>query len=206
METDKFAQLTYMLALLIWIGGGTFRSLVRTPLSSLIKGMLIWLAIAGIAFIGYAFRNDVDMIVARVQQTLQPGTFQSSVDENGERSVTLSLAGDTHFHANAKIEGAKVHFIVDTGASNVTLTHEDARLAGIDTNRLAYIWPVETANGRTRFAQTRLETIRIGPIASGPIRVFIAPKGTLNTSLLGMNFLQKLSSYEVRRNQMIMRQ
>ena len=95
--------------------------------------------------------------------------------------------------------------MVDTGASSVVLTPEDARRAGIDTSRLTYSIPVSTANGRAMVALVRLPAISIGDIGARNVQAHIAGPGALSQSLLGMSFLSRLRSYEVRNGVLIMR-
>ncbi len=86
--------------------------------------------------------------------------------------------------------------LVDTGASSVVLKSTDAERAGIDLARLAYVVPVQTANGTAFAAPIRLKSIVVGTIAFGDVEALVAQSGALDESLLGMSFLSKLGSYE----------
>jgi aspartyl protease family protein len=93
-----------------------------------------------------------------------------------------------------------VHTIFDTGASAVVLTHADAVKAGIDTDALSYNISVQTANGTGRAAGITLDTLEVGGITRTRVRAFVAERGALDTSLLGMSFLGTLSRYAVSGN------
>ena len=86
--------------------------------------------------------------------------------------------------------------IVDTGASTIVLTPEDATAAGIDIGGLTYRVPVITANGRTMAARVRLNAVAIGPLDRKDVDALVAQPGALTQSLLGMSFLSRLRSYE----------
>jgi aspartyl protease family protein len=86
--------------------------------------------------------------------------------------------------------------MVDTGASSIVLRPADARLAGIDVDRLSYTVPVQTANGTAYAAAVRLRDVAVGPIKLDRVDALVAKPGVLNESLLGMNFLRRLRSYE----------
>jgi len=86
--------------------------------------------------------------------------------------------------------------IVDTGASSIVLTPEDAKKAGIDLEKLTYRVPVLTANGRTVAARIRLDEVAIGPLDRTKVEALVAREGALTQSLLGMSFLSRLRSYE----------
>jgi aspartyl protease family protein len=95
-----------------------------------------------------------------------------------------------------QVNGAPVAMLVDTGASTVVLRPSDARLAGVDVDKLNYSVPVQTANGTAYTAAVRLRDVSIGPIHVDTVDALVARPGVLNESLLGMNFLRRLRSYE----------
>ena len=90
--------------------------------------------------------------------------------------------------------------IFDTGASAVVLTIADARAAGVNVEGLRYTVPVSTANGQGLAARTRLDSIEVGGIVRRNLTAFVTEEGALETSLLGMTFLETLSRYSVTRN------
>ncbi len=101
-----------------------------------------------------------------------------------------------HVMVDAVINGASVRLLVDTGASLVTLTPEDARAAGIAPADLTFNRRVRTANGVARMAPVTLRDIRIGQLAIDDVPAAVMEN--LNVSLLGMSFLSRLQSYEMR--------
>jgi aspartyl protease family protein len=110
-----------------------------------------------------------------------------------------------HFVAEVKVNGSPTPMLVDTGASVITLTREDAARAGIDLDSLSYTARVTTANGVSMAAPVRLDEVSVGGIGFTNLRALVAAPGRLNESLLGINFLSRLTSYEVRGDSLILR-
>jgi aspartyl protease family protein len=101
-----------------------------------------------------------------------------------------------HVIVDAAVNSAPLRMLVDTGASLVTLTVADARAAGIDPGRVVFNARVNTANGAARMAPVTLREIRIGQLSVYDVPAAILQN--LNVSLLGMSFLARLQSYEMR--------
>ncbi|MBT3978500.1 MAG: TIGR02281 family clan AA aspartic protease [Rhodospirillaceae bacterium] len=101
--------------------------------------------------------------------------------------------------------GARVRFMIDTGASDIVLSPADARAIGIDPATLRYTRVYQTANGLGRGASYRLETLAIGPIEFRDVAVSIN-QAEMNVSLLGMAFLDRLSTFEISGRRMTLRQ
>lgn len=97
---------------------------------------------------------------------------------------------------DAVVNGAPVRFLVDTGASLVTLTPADARAVGIGLRQLAFDERASTANGLVRMASVSLREIRLGQMTVSDVPAAVIEN--LNVSLLGMSFLNRLQSYEMR--------
>ena len=101
-----------------------------------------------------------------------------------------------HVILDAAVDGASVRFLVDTGASLVTLTPADAQAAGITPRELVFNHRVSTANGSARMAPVTLREVRIGQLSMYDVPASVLEH--LNISLLGMSFLSRLQSYEMR--------
>jgi aspartyl protease family protein len=104
-----------------------------------------------------------------------------------------------------QVNGARVPMVFDTGASAVVLTHDAAKAAGLPLEVLTYTVNVDTANGRTRAAPVMLDRVSVGAITERSVPALIAQPGQLRMSLLGMSFLNRLESWEVRGDKLIMR-
>jgi aspartyl protease family protein len=107
-----------------------------------------------------------------------------------------------HFSVTATINGAPTRLVIDTGASLVALTLDDARAAGIGSSELVFNQVTQTANGRVRFAPVMLRDIRIGQLSVDNVPAAVIEN--LDQSLLGMSFLKRLKSFEMREGALTM--
>jgi aspartyl protease family protein len=123
----------------------------------------------------------------------------------GHGLAALRREDDGHYWARANLDGQFIRVMVDTGASTVALTREDARKVGFDPDRLDYRWRVRTAGGEVLGAYITLESVKIGGIEVENVEAMVLQEG-LTQSLLGMSFLGELYSYEFRRDNLILRQ
>lgn len=109
--------------------------------------------------------------------------------------AAVARSGDGHYWAEADIDGQAIRFLVDTGATNVVLTRADAQRLGIDPDQLTYDRPVMTAEGRTEAAAVVLDHLSIAGARVNRVEALVIGEG-LETSLLGMSYLGRLSRFE----------
>jgi clan AA aspartic protease (TIGR02281 family) len=109
-----------------------------------------------------------------------------------------------HYLLEVVVNGAPITFLVDTGASDIVLTLEDARRVGLDPRTLDYSRRYATANGEVRGAPVVLRELRVGQLRLFDVDASVN-EGPLAVSLLGMEFLARLDGYEVQRGRMILR-
>ena len=102
-----------------------------------------------------------------------------------------------HFITSADINGTSIRVLVDTGATAVALSYEDARSVGLRPGSLDYTVPVSTANGVTQAARVRLKKVVIDGVSVDDVDGLVLPEGALEGTLLGMSFLGRLSSFRV---------
>lgn len=189
------AQLVPLVVLLVIFAGGLFTR--RHRASELLGGVLLWGGLFGVGMVTYAYRDELLGVMGRVAGELQPGV--ALVDANaGTATFRRGVSG--HFEVNATINGHTTPMIFDTGASAVVLTIDDAIAAGVNVEGLRYVVPVSTANGQGLAARTRLDSIEVGGIVRRNLTAFVTQDGALDTSLLGMTFLETLSRYSVTQN------
>ena len=195
LTQQQTAQLVPLVIILIVFAGGLFAR--RHRASELVGGLVLWIGIFAVAMLTYAYRDELLGVATRVAGELQPGV--AMIDEaTGTAVFRRGISG--HFEIEATINGHTTPMIFDTGASAVVLTVADAAAAGIDTSGLRYTVPVSTANGRGMAARARLDVIMVGGIERRGIVAFVTEAGAMETSLLGMTFLETLSRYSVTRN------
>ena len=197
LDAASFAGIVAGSALLIFYSL-SFLEGYRGRFANAARDCAVWIAIA-LALVGaYSFRSEFQYLGHRIAgELLPPGhTIVVASDNPRNRSVRLRRRPNGHFFARSHINGAYITMLVDTGATTLVLKSSDAKLAGINVEALSYTIPVRTANGVAYAAGTRLRSVAVGPIVLDNIEALVAKPGTLNESLLGMNFLRRLRSYE----------
>jgi aspartyl protease family protein len=101
-----------------------------------------------------------------------------------------------HYYVTADVGGAEIRFLVDTGASLIALSADDAERIGLDPDSLDYNGVVQTANGTTRVAPITLDEVRIGQMEVDRVEAIVS-RAPMGMSLLGMSFLRRLEGYRV---------
>lgn len=157
----------------------------RIGWSHALRNIAIWLAVAGVIAIGFTFRDTFE----RVGTALLPAEPHDA--GNGTVTLTETEAGD--YQATGAVNGVRVRFAVDTGASDIVLSPADARRAGIDVDALTYDKESYTANGLGHGASVTLASLTLGPIRLTNVRATVNQAG-LDRSLLGMAFLRRMKS------------
>lgn len=189
-NTDTQMALTHKVLLLILVGSSVVIG-YRGRATTAFKHGLAWVGIALVLVLVYSFRDDAGAIVSRLTGELLPSTPQTSA--TGE--VELRAARNGHFHADARVDGTKVRFLIDTGATTTALSADDAERIGFDLDALDYNRAVNTANGRALVARVRLGEVDLGGILARDVSATVHRDG-LDQSLLGMNFLDRLAGFE----------
>jgi aspartyl protease family protein len=123
---------------------------------------------------------------------------------SGGRTVELKAGPQGHFYSNIRVNGRTVEAMVDTGASIVALTFEDAASAGIHIRDPEFTHRVSTANGVARVAMITLDSVAIDDITVRNVRAAVAERGKLTKTLLGMSFLGQLSRTEMSRGMLVL--
>jgi aspartyl protease family protein len=200
LQADEFASLIALAALLLLVSGGIVQEF-RGQWMRGVQAILFWIVL-GAGLVGaYSYRWEIREGATRVISDLAPG--EPAVGSGGE--VTIARRMDGTFVISGRANGRDLRFIFDTGASTVVLSAESAQALGFSAAGLAYTVPVATANGRTMAAPVTLDSVSIGSITERRIRALVARPGALRDNLLGMTFLERLASYEVRGNRLILR-
>jgi aspartyl protease family protein len=179
---------------------GLMLVLFRHKLSKALEAALFWVVICLLLVVSYSYRFELRDAADRVIAELMPGHVAS---HGANAEVVRGRGGD--FALNARINGAKVAMVLDTGASSVVLTQEAAKAAGLPIEVLSYSVNVDTANGRTRAAPVTLDRLAIGGLVERAVPALVAQSGQLKSNLLGMSFLNRLDSWEVRGDRLRMR-
>jgi len=167
----------------------------------MIRFLLVLIMLAGTAGAVVAY-GDPDRIVqarTKVSDMLQHRTVRPS------RAVQIERGLGGEFALRAQINGVHVPMVIDTGATSVVLTWETAKAAGLPLELLEYNVDVETAGGHTRAARLSLDRLAVGKLVERSVPALVVPRGQMKTNLLGMSFLDRLESWEVRADRLMLR-
>jgi aspartyl protease family protein len=122
------------------------------------------------------------------------------------RSVVIARNGRGHFDVDGRVNGRRVGFLIDTGASVVTLTARDAARLGIHPSHNAFVAEVKTANGIVRAAPARLDMVEVGSLELRDVAALVLPEGALSDNLLGLSFLSRLRRFEYSDGKLVLEQ
>lgn len=199
LSTDEFADLAVKIALLVFLGSAAL-VVFRESIAKALQIVLVWVVIGLALAVGYTYRFELRGVYDRVMAEMVPGRAATH-----GRIVEIARGRGGSFDVQATVNGGTVPMILDTGASAVVLTQEAARAAGLPLEVLHYTVTVDTANGKTRAAAVTLDSVGVGGLIERAVPALIAQPGQLRTSLLGMSFLNRLESWEVRGDKLILR-
>ncbi|HXQ12778.1 MAG TPA: TIGR02281 family clan AA aspartic protease [Caulobacteraceae bacterium] len=173
--------------------------------------MLRLAAIAAIGALSAAASAQVVISLARdhpaAASTAAPEFASAQVSDAAPASgqdAEVPKSPDGHYWAEASVSGHEVRFLVDTGASAVALTPEDAQRLGIDPNSLTYGYTVTTASGHAPAARVQLASIAVAGAEVDNVDAYVIQNG-LEHSLLGMSYLGRLSQFEATKSSLILR-
>lgn len=187
MEIGSLISNLLMLGLLI---SGLFIR-VSFDRNKKLKQISIWLLVIFLSTIAYNNRYIFENFIPYKAKQINENTLQ------------IQRASDGHFYIMAKLNEKSVLFLIDTGASLTTLTVEDAKRIGINIKKLTFNQPISTANGITYTASILVKNIKIDKINFDSLYVLIG-KDLGTKSLLGMNFLNSLNGYEIKKDKMVL--
>jgi aspartyl protease family protein len=200
LDSDwEWARLLQLIGVLALVSGGVFFA-QRVRARETLRNIAIWAGIALLLMTAYAFQDELQTVGQRVRSELLPGEPVLA----GENEIVLTAGQDGHFYANAEVNGARVRFLIDTGASDIVLAPDDARRAGIDMGALNFSRSYRTANGIGEGAPLRIESLRLGPIWLNDVPASVN-RAPMDTSLLGMSFLRQVASFEIEGRRMRLR-
>jgi aspartyl protease family protein len=193
-------SLVYYVVWIVVIGSAILMTF-RQRWSEAVKYGIAWALILLVVVAAYAYKDHLEQVAMQIAAVVVPGMAV----ETAPGEVVLRASADGHFYANATVDGVAIRFLVDTGASSITLSAEDARRVGFDPTALDYFLPVTTASAAALAARVSLDEVRLGSIALQNLTAAVMPPGTLDRSLLGMSFLDRLSAFEIAGDRLVLR-
>jgi aspartyl protease family protein len=192
LDADSWARVVYLGLLLAFVAG-FFLVGARHRLGRSMRDLAIWVLIFAMVVIAYGFRD-----------VLREELLPAAMVQRPDGSIELRRAADGHFHAEALVNGVPVRFLVDTGASELVLSLEDARRVGIEPSDLAFVGRARTANGVVATAPVRLGRVEFGGFSDSGVAASVGG-GALDVSLLGMSYLDRFPAIEIAGDRMTLR-
>lgn len=189
LDPQSQARLFYLLLLGMALLAGLFVR-YRGRLAQGLQHAALWVLIFLGVVIAFGFREQL-------RDELAPARMATV----GSDVIELRRQPDGHFHATLSINGRDVDFLVDTGATALVLSQRDARRAGFDPARLVFSQPAMTANGMVYSAPVTLDRVRLGPFEDRNVSAMVNG-GALDTSLLGMRYLERFRRVSVEGDRM----
>lgn len=190
MNPEDLPRLVYLVLLLAMVGG-YFLIANRKRLGQAAQQAAIW----GLIFLGAVAGAG---LWSDIRRSTLPG-----IAVVGDGQIEVAVADDGHFYLAAKVNGADVLFVVDTGASDIVLSARDARRAGFAPETLSYFGRAMTANGPVATAPVRIATLQIGDFTDSAVPA-VVNSGEMGGSLLGMSYLSRFEMV-VSRDSLVLR-
>ncbi len=202
------------------VGWGTARMASSTT-KNVVKTAGSWLFLGAFGFVIFMYPAEMKRvgywmlgtspqeIAARIEADRRAQTETPAQPKPARRAygtVELKASSNGHYHSSVSVNGRDIDVMVDTGATRVALTYEDAERAGIYVQPADFTHRVNTANGTARVAPIRIEQISIGDITLRDVAGLVSEPGRMNTTLLGMSFLGRLKRAEMRSGTLILEQ
>ncbi|MGH6717567.1 MAG: TIGR02281 family clan AA aspartic protease [Bradyrhizobium sp.] len=160
--------------------------------------------------LGVFMAQMVDNMTARASAAAAANTRRAMTAaapaQSGSRSLSISRDAHGHFRTEGRIDGQRLDFMVDTGASVVALNESSAARFGLRPSPADYTVNVTTANGTIKGARARLDRINVGGLVVHDVDAMVLPDEALSENLLGLSFLSRLKRFEYANGQMVLQQ
>ncbi len=191
LNGDEQATFFYLVLLLIVIGGSMVLG-SRKRLNQTLQNLGIWMLIF-VGFVGaYSMRAQIEeQIFPSRPQMIDTGT------------VSINRAWDGHFYVDILVNNQRIKFIIDTGASHIVLSRQDAEKIGIRLDTLNFSGSASTANGIVATARVQLRSMILGRFSDRDLRASVND-GDMDRSLLGMDYLNRFDKIEISQNRILL--
>lgn len=184
MTADEIGRFAYI-ALIAFAVSGWLMADARKNLGHTLRNLLVW---------GFIFVGVIGAV--GLWEDLKSDVVPRQLIVDGGAKIELPISRDGHYYMTLEANGIPVRFVVDTGATDIVLTRQDAANLGIDLETLAFSSIARTANGVVQTAPTLLKTLSAGGVIDRNVRV-VVNGGEMDASLLGMRYLRAFSRIEI---------
>ena len=187
MDNPKLLYLSILLIVLLT----SYLIAMRDNLPKLIKSASAWVIIFSCFVAGYGLWQDLS-------------NRETKISKNNASDISIKMNEDGHFRAKVLVNDVEIEFLIDTGATHIVLSKEDAEKLDYDLSKLIFWGKSNTANGIVETAPVRLQSVKLGQFSDKNVLAYIN-KGIMKQSLLGMSFLNNFSSVEFQRKTLYLR-
>jgi aspartyl protease family protein len=198
-KPDDWADIAYGLGMLLVVAAGLSR-IRRDAIAQHLRYAAIWAAIVAVVALGLAYRAEFKDVGDHLKIAFSGGNPVAT----GEHEMVIPRDESGAYVVVAKVNGQRVLFMVDTGATDTVLSPDDARRLGIDVDALSFDREAETANGVGYGAHYAAETLEVGALRLDSFKM-VVNKAPMSTSLLGMSFLNRLESFQFGRGKLTLK-
>ena len=195
MSEDDIGYAIYLGAILIFVGSSLIIS-GRDRVPMMLKQAASWVLIFCVVIAGFSLYNEWQG--NQVAEDGRPKLIQL----NASGDVEIPVSFDGHYYVTLLMNGTPVDFVVDTGATEIVLTMEDAAKIGIRPESLRFNGQAMSANGVVRTAVARIADVQMGPFRDRNVRVAIN-EGEMPGSLLGMSYLSRFDKVSIEGRKMV---
>lgn len=166
----------------------------------MIRFLLVLMMLAGTAgaVVAYGDSDQIARAKSKVSHIFRTQTASPAP------AVQIQRGQGGEFALRAKINGVAAPMVIDTGATSVVLTWETAKAIGLPLEMLEYDVDLETAGGHTKAARLTLDRLSVGPLVEKSVPALVVQRGQMKTNLLGMSFLDRLESWGVRADKLML--
>jgi aspartyl protease family protein len=168
--------------------------------------MILAAVLAGLGTYMAQMADKMSPAPASASASPQKVPAQTVAQASSGRSLDIPRDARGHFQTDGRIDGQRVNFMIDTGASLVALNEKSAARFGLRPSRSDYNSTVTTANGTIKAARTRLAVIELGGLVVRDVDALVLPDEALSENLLGLSFLSKLKRFEYANGKMVLEQ
>lgn len=167
----------------------------RLPIGQMAKMALAWIAIFTLLFVVFSFRFELLAVWERIKSEFDGTAAQTVVGE----AIEVKRQDDGHYWVQVEINGKDARFLIDSGATTTAVNATTARETGIQVDASGYPVIINTANGKVTAQRGLAGSLQLGPLQLNDHKVVVSDSFG-DTNVLGMNFLDGLSSWKVENN------
>lgn len=196
---DDWTDIAYGLGLVVLVTAGVSR-IRRDQIGQHLRHAAIWAGIVAVVALGFAYRAEFKDVGDHLRVAFSGGAPVAT----GENEMVIPQDESGHYVVVARVNGQRVLFMVDTGATDTVLSPDDARRVGVDVDSLSFDRQAQTANGVGYGAHYAAETLEVGALRIDGFKM-VVNKTPMSTSLLGMSFLGRLDSFAFGRGKLTLK-